>query len=209
MFDLDGTLVDSQRDLANAANALVAELGGAAVPDAAVAAMVGEGAAVLVRRVLDAASLDPATPNALSRFIAIYEDQLAEHTRLYDGMATVLDELRPRVPLAVLTNKPQRATDRLLGALKLTPYFSRVLGGDTPWGRKPLKDGLVFLCGEAGVSPADTILVGDSPIDLQTARNAGTRILLARYGFGFRFTPDELTGLDVANTPMDLLHRLR
>ena len=80
VFDLDGTLVDSCRDLANAANALVSELGGRPIEDAAVAEMVGEGAAVLVRRVLSAAQLDPATVGALPRFLELYDERLVDHT---------------------------------------------------------------------------------------------------------------------------------
>jgi phosphoglycolate phosphatase len=204
VFDLDGTLVDSQRDLANAANALVRELGGAPIDDDDVAAMVGEGAAVLVRRVLTAAGLDPATHDALPRFLDLYDERLADYTVPYNGIEQVLTRLQIRMPLAVLTNKPQRPTDRLLSALGLSEYFTAVVGGDTSLGRKPNPAGLLQLCERAHVAPNDAVLVGDSPIDLQTARNAGTAIALARYGFGFRFAPEELTGIVVANTPEDV-----
>jgi phosphoglycolate phosphatase len=200
VFDLDGTLVDSQRDLADAANALVVELGGVPVSEEAVAAMVGEGAAVLVRRVLTAAGLDAETPDALARFLELYDDRLAVHTVAYPGIVAVLEELSARMPLGVLTNKPQRATDRLLAALDLGRHFQWVLGGDTPLGRKPDPAGLWQLCANAGVAPEDTVLIGDSPIDLNTARNAGTRVVLASYGFGFRFTADDLAGVPVAST---------
>ena len=204
VFDLDGTLVDSQRDLANAANALLRELGAAPIGDDDVAAMVGEGAAVLVRRVLTAAGLDPATHDALPRFLNLYDERLADNTVPYEGMEQVLTRLQTRMPLAVLTNKPQRATDRLLAALGLSRYFSAVVGGDTPVGRKPHPAGLLQLCEQAQVAPGNTVLIGDSPIDLQTARNAGSAVVLARYGFGFRFAPEELTGIIVANTPEDV-----
>ena len=204
VFDLDGTLVDSQRDLANAANALVRELGGVPVGDDDVAAMVGEGAAVLVRRVLTAAGLDPATHDALPRFLDLYDERLTDYTVPYDGIERGLAQLRGRIPLAVLTNKPQRATDRLLSALGLSEYFTAVVGGDTSLGRKPDPTGLLRLCEQFQVEPAETVLVGDSSIDLQAARNAGTAIVLARYGFGFRFTADEIASIVVANTPGDV-----
>ena len=208
VFDLDGTLVDSQRDLANAANALVSELGGVRIGEDAVAAMVGEGAAVLVRRVLAAAGLDPATQGALPRFLELYDERLADYTVPYEGIEEVLARLQSRMALAVLTNKPQRATDRLLSTLGLSRYFTAVIGGDTPLGRKPDPAALLRLCEQVQVAPADAVLVGDSPIDLQAARNAGTAIVLARYGFGFRFAAEEIAGLAVANTPEDIFRAL-
>ena len=200
VFDLDGTLVDSQRDLANAANALVAERGGRRLGDDAVAAMVGEGAGVLVRRVLTAAGLDPDASGALSRFLELYDERLVEHTAAYAGIVELLRDLHQRIPLAVLTNKPQRATDRLLETLDLARYFRSVVGGDTALGRKPEPAALLRLCEEMGIPAGDTVLVGDSPIDLQTARNAGTRIVLVRYGFGFRFDPDSLRDVPVVDS---------
>jgi phosphoglycolate phosphatase len=208
VFDLDGTLVDSQRDLANAANALVVELGGVVLSEDSVAAMVGEGAAVLVRRVLTASGLDPSSPGALSRFLELYDERLVEHTAPYDGIVDLLRELHGVVPLAVLTNKPQQATDRLLEALGLSGYFRAVVGGDTPLGRKPDAAALLRLCEEAQVRPADTILVGDSPIDLQTARSAGTQVVLVRYGFGFRFDPGMLNDLRVVDSAPSLFAAL-
>ena len=208
VFDLDGTLVDSQRDLANAANALVTELGGQPLREATVATMVGEGAAVLVRRVLSAAQLDPAMPDALPRFLELYDQRLVEHTVPYEGIVDMLETLGARMSLAVLTNKPQRATDRLLETLGLARYFRLVIGGDTPHGRKPNPAGLLQICADLHVPAADAILVGDSAIDLQTARNAGAQVLLVSYGFGFRFAADELTAVRVASTPSAIAQEL-
>jgi phosphoglycolate phosphatase len=205
VFDLDGTLVDSRRDLANAANALITELGGAPLAEATVAAMVGEGAAVLVRRALATTGLDPETAGALTRFLDLYDERLLEHTRPYDGIIEVLQSLRGRVPLAVLTNKPQAATDRLLAGLRLAPYFRDVIGGDTPLGRKPGPAGLLELARRARVSPSETVLVGDSPIDLETARAAGCGVVVVRYGFGFR-AAELLAGEQVVEGPAALVN---
>src|SRR4029079_6981664 len=111
VFDLDGTLVDSSVDLANAVNALLAELGAPRLADTAIVAMVGEGAGVLVRRALAASGLDPDTPQALERFLAHYDRHLLAHTAPSPGMVEALDAIGARVPLAVLTNKPARATE--------------------------------------------------------------------------------------------------
>ncbi len=206
MFDLDGTLVDSSVDLANAVNALLGDLGAAAIPTADVVGMVGEGAAVLVRRALTAAGLDPETPGALERFLAHYDPHLLDNTRPYAGIVETLRKLSARTRLAVLTNKPARATELMLAGLELRGYFRDVIGGDTKWGRKPGPAGLLHLCEDAGVAPADTLLVGDSAVDLATARNAGTRICLARYGFGYRFTGEEFRDDETfIDSPAELL----
>ena len=207
VFDLDGTLIDSSRDLANAINALIEEYGGTRFEIADVMAMIGEGAAVLVRRALTASGLDPESPGALERFLALYGERLTDHTRPYDGMLDVLADLRKAGrTLAVLTNKPQRATTTIMERLGLAPAFSDVVGGDTAAGRKPDPAGLRQIIGRAAATPASTLLVGDSPVDLETARRAGTRICLARYGFGYRFGEGAFRGDELfIDAPLDLL----
>lgn len=205
VFDLDGTLVDSSRDLANATNALLAERGGRFLSDAEVTRMVGEGAAVLVRRALLAGGLDPAAPGALDRFLELYDERLLEHTRPYVGIPEALAALEGRTRLAVLTNKPSRATNRVLEGLGLRRYFDAVIGGDTSFGRKPDPAALHHLIAAAAATPDTTLVVGDSAIDLETARRAGARICLARYGFGYRFAPTDFRGDELfIDVPGDL-----
>jgi phosphoglycolate phosphatase len=170
--------------------------------------MVGEGAATLVTRVFAAAHLDK-PPDALGRFLAIYDTKLLNHTRPYEGMATAVETLASRAQVAVLTNKPIEATRRILDGLNLAKYFAAdaVLGGDGPLPRKPDPGGLHALCHRANVAPADAVLVGDSLVDWQTALQAGTGICLARYGFGFwEFPQEKLNGAErVIDSPRDLL----
>lgn len=195
VFDLDGTLVDSQRDLADATNALLVEYDRAPLTVDEVSAMVGEGAAVLVRRALAAAGLGPHLPGALERFLAHYSERLTVHTRPYEGIPDVLPALRARGhTLGVLTNKPQDATNTILDRLQLAACFAEAVGGDGPAGRKPDPAGLLGMIARAGGTASSTVLVGDSPVDLATARQAGARICLARYGFGFRFDPSAFRG---------------
>ena len=208
VFDLDGTLIDSRRDLADATNALLGEFGANQLPIDAVARMVGDGAPVLVGRALAAAGLDPQTPHALERFLALYDERLLVHTRPYDGMREVLESLRTSCTLAVLTNKPTPATTRILEGLKLLPFFALIMGGDTPHGRKPDPSGLLELIRLAAATPDSTMLVGDSPVDRETARRASTRVCLVRYGFGFTFADDDLRGETVVDRPMDLVTQL-
>ena len=197
VFDLDGTLIDSRRDLADAANALIAERGGGTLEVDAIAGMVGEGAAMLVTRALTAAGLEADLETALPRFLALYDERLLDHTVLYDGVADVLAALAARTTLAVLTNKPQRHTETILDGLGIARFFDAVVGGDTPHGRKPDPRGLRHLIAQAGGEAASTLMVGDSAIDLKTARAAGTRVCLVRYGFGFATAAGLLTGDEI------------
>jgi phosphoglycolate phosphatase len=133
-FDLDGTLIDSRRDLADAADALIVELGGSPLGEEAIARMVGEGAALLVRRALDAAGLGD-WPGAVARFLELYDARLLNHTRLYDGMADVARTARQHGRIVVLTNKPTQPSERILSALGVRDLFDEVVGGDSPYPR--------------------------------------------------------------------------
>jgi phosphoglycolate phosphatase len=186
IFDLDGTLIDSRRDLADSANDMLASYGAAPLDEDDVASMVGCGAATLVKRVVAAARIDARLDQALERFLAAYDERLIRHTRPYAGVPLALDELRSYgVAMALLTNKPREQSVKILEAFALSGYFQWVVGGDGPWPRKPSPEGVRFLMSQAAAGPSETVLVGDSAVDLQTSRNAGVRICLARYGFGF------------------------
>jgi phosphoglycolate phosphatase len=183
-FDLDGTLIDSRRDLADAANQLIAELGGTPQSEEAVGRMVGDGARVLVERALAAAGLaDPG--HALQRFLAIYDTRLLNHTRPYPGVEHALEAARRGARVTVLTNKPLHHTARIVEALGWAPLFDEVVGGDNPLGRKPEPQALLAMMSGAGVTAAQAMLVGDSKVDLDTARRAGVRCCLVSFGYGF------------------------
>jgi phosphoglycolate phosphatase len=185
VFDLDGTLIDSIGDLAEAVNRLVEERGGRRLGTGQVTVMVGEGAALLIARAFEASGVSGNPHEALPRFLEIYDSLLPGTTRPYPGVPEMLRALEAIVPLAVLTNKPAAAAGRLLSLLGLAPSFRQAMGGDGPFGRKPDPGGLRHLMAEAGVEARDTLMVGDSTIDLLTARAAGARACLVRYGFGF------------------------
>jgi phosphoglycolate phosphatase len=184
-FDLDGTLIDSRRDLADAANDLILGLGGAPLPVDAIAAMVGEGATLLVSRALTAAGVtEPA--DAVARFLEFYDARLLNHTRLYPGVEDVVRLAREHARVVLLTNKPRRPSERILEGLGIRGLFDAVAGGDGPLPRKPDPAALRALAETAGAPPASTLMVGDSPIDYRTAMNAGVRCCLVSFGFGFR-----------------------
>ena len=196
VFDLDGTLIDSRRDLADSANDMLAGYGAGPLDEQRIVSMVGSGAPTLVKRVLTASATDAPLEEALARFLAAYDRRLISCTRPYQGIPDLLDELHSQdVAMALLTNKPLEQSATILEAFGLRRYFRWVVGGDGPWPRKPAPDGMRFLMQQAAAAPDTTVLIGDSTIDLQTARNAGVRICLARYGFGFAdLAPGELRG---------------
>jgi phosphoglycolate phosphatase len=186
VFDLDGTLVDSRRDLADSANEMLDGYGAPPLAEDAIVRMVGGGAATLVARALAAAHVDAPVENALARFLTIYDGRLTKHTRPYDGVPDALRELYEEgIAMALLTNKPLEQSVQILRAFDLFKYFPWRVGGDGPWPRKPDPEGLRFLMNMASAQKDNTMLVGDSSVDWQTARNAGVHICLARYGFGF------------------------
>src|SRR4030095_6709895 len=189
-FDLDGTLVDSRRDLADSANELITELGGTALPEEDIGRMVGEGAAVLIRRALAAARVTDRGA-ALARFLEIYDTRLRRHTRVYDGMADVVRFARSLGHVAVLTNKPKAPSERILEGLGIRELFEEVGGGGGTLGRKADPAALHALMRDFGATPHTTLLVGDSAIDHETAIRAGVRGCLVSFGFGFRNFPKE------------------
>ena len=195
-FDLDGTLIDSRRDLADSANQLIVELGGERLAEDAIGLMVGEGARLLVQRALAAARIGDVA-GALARFLAIYDTRLLNHTRPYPGIEDAVRGARNHARVAVLTNKPVAPSERILSALGMRELFDVVVGGDGPLPRKPDPQSLLSLMQDAGAAREHTLLVGDSAIDYETARRAGVRCCLAAYGFGYaKFPVDQLSAED-------------
>jgi phosphoglycolate phosphatase len=195
-FDLDGTLIDSRRDLADSANDLIRELGGTPQPVDAVARMVGEGARKLVQRALAAAGLGE-PDDAVGRFLQYYDRRLLDHTRAYEGVEQAVRLAGEHARVVVLTNKPKAPSDRILEGLGLRSLFSDVVGGDGPLPRKPDPGALLALMDAAGADPSTTLMIGDSAIDHETAMNAGVHCCLVSFGFGFESFPRErLTGTE-------------
>jgi phosphoglycolate phosphatase len=206
-FDLDGTLIESRRDLADSANDLIVELGGQPLTVEQVAGMVGEGARVLISRALAAAGIDADLGLALPRFLEFYDRRLLNHTRLYDGLLDVVRGARARgARTAVLTNKPLDPTEKILAGLGVRGLFDDVIGGDSEFPRKPDPASLQALMQRAGTTPAETLMVGDTRIDLEAAHRAGVRCCIVSFGFGFR--RDLVEGADWIVDDADALGRV-
>jgi phosphoglycolate phosphatase len=187
IFDLDGTLIDSKRDLADSVNAMRRWMGLSPLADDRVYSYVGNGAEVLVRRSL--ADIKPAADEATIQhahryFLDYYREHMLDATTLYPGVREALDRLYgARVPMAVLTNKPVRFSTLLLQRLQLDQHFFRVYGGNSFQEKKPHPMGIERLVEESGADRARTVMVGDSAVDVLTARNAGVSACGVSWGF--------------------------
>jgi phosphoglycolate phosphatase len=182
VFDLDGTLIDSGDDLCASVNAMLAHFGREALPQSVISTYIGDGAARLVGRALGEPN-DPAfLDSALTYFLNYYREHKLDHTYVYPGVFPALDIVRPQRSMAVLTNKPINPSIAICEALGLSPYFFRILGGNSFSTKKPDPEGLRALMQEANVRPEETLMIGDSDVDVMTARNAGTWSIGCTFG---------------------------
>jgi phosphoglycolate phosphatase len=204
VFDLDGTLVDSLSDLTAAVNHALRALGAVELPREVVAGYVGEGARVLVQRALGV-RYHNRLEEGLQLFLAYYGAHLLDHTRPYPHIGEMLAGLVAwRVALSVLSNKPEGMSRAILDGLGLSSYFVAVLGGDSLPTRKPDPAGLDYLRALTATPRERMLVVGDSVIDVRTARAAG----LAFCGVAWGMTPAALRGAApqyIIDHPMDLL----
>ena len=214
VFDLDGTLVDSRPDLATAVNRMRAELGLEELPEAAVGAMIGEGAKILVERGLADAPMVSSLQQlerlkrAQQSFLAHYAMVCTVATRPYDGVEELLRAAAQRWPLALLTNKPIAMTRILLEHLGWGRTFREVVGGDSLPFRKPDGRGLRWIAAALGAEPSSVVLVGDSRIDAETASAAGARFIWVEWGYAAGEDRRALAGGESVATPAALIARL-
>ncbi len=185
VFDLDGTLIDSRKDLVTSVNAALGQFGLPPQHEERIASYIGDGAAMLVQRALASDGADPGLlPAALEAFLAYYREHKLDHTRLYDGVLEELARLQEHTSwqMAVLTNKPVHPSVQICEALGLQPFFFSVYGGNSFATKKPDPEGLFKLMAEAGAAPEETVMIGDSEVDIRTARAAGAWSLGCRFG---------------------------
>ena len=187
LFDLDGTLIDSEKDLAASVNAMLRHFGRKELPLEVIDTYIGDGAPMLIRRALG----DPAHANvvqeALNYFLHHYREHKLDTTRPYVGIPEALQQISQldgvQRKLAVLTNKPVRASRDILAGLDLSQYFFQTYGGNSFETKKPDPLGAQTLMNEAGFQPEETVMVGDSEVDVLTARNANLWSIGVAYGF--------------------------
>ena len=200
VFDLDGTLIDSQVDLANSINAMLAHLGKPELPHAVLLGYIGDGATMLVRRALGDPEGDvhdeQYVNEALEFFLAYYRVHKLDFTYVYAGVAEALTAVReawPGIAMAVLTNKPAGVSREICAHFGLDRYFFQVYGGNSFHTKKPDPAGLLALMAEASaldgadaaagaITAGGTVMIGDSEVDILTARNCGARSIGCSYG---------------------------
>ena len=183
IFDLDGTLIDSKSDLIQSVNAMLRELGRGELAAETISGYIGHGAPKLVARALGEGCTDAERDGALEFFLKHYEIHKLDTTKAYLGVPETLEELRSW-PMAVLTNKPVRISVRILEGLGLARYFKAIYGGNSFDTKKPDPWGARTIIREMRAVADETMMVGDSDVDVQTARNAGTMAAVVNYGFG-------------------------
>lgn len=182
VFDLDGTLIDSRRDITTAVDRTRAGYGLPPIGLERVVTMVGEGARLLIERALP--ELPPErVDEALVTYLNHYRDVCLDETRPYPGIEEMLARLAPAYPLALLSNKGEELSRIVLRGLGLDRFFREILGGDSLPTRKPDPAGLRLLADRLGVPVERVMLVGDTRIDAETARNAGCAFALVEWGF--------------------------
>jgi len=199
VFDLDGTLIDSAQDLCNSVNAALTEFHLSSLPDPVIAGFVGNGAPMLMRRSLALAGnrqveqVDEDLFNkAYAFFLQFYREHKLDFTYAYEGVLEALKALHelhdapggPSRIMAVLTNKPVRPARGICEGLGLANFFLHIYGGDSFPLKKPDPLGLRSLMEETGATAEQTVMIGDSHVDVQTARNAGAWSLGCTFGFG-------------------------
>src|SRR5215475_170791 len=207
VFDLDGTLIDSRKDLANSINAMLTEFNREPLPEEIIAEYIGDGAGMLVRRALGDPDDEKLVESALTSFLDHYRTHKLDYTYVYDGVFTALEALKTDRQMAVLTNKPVRPAEAICDALGLSPYFFRIYGGDSFVTKKPDPEGLTTLIREAGLQPEETVMVGDSDVDILTARRAKTRAIGCLYGLSSH-TVESIPSDYLANSPKDWISAL-
>ncbi len=183
IFDLDGTLVDSEQDLALSVNNTLEKMGRARLPQEMIASYIGKGVNVLVQRALGEGSPAAEVERGVSTFLEEYRNHMLDHTNTYPGVREALEAVHDR-KLAVLTNKPVNFSRAILAGLGLDAYFLKVYGGNSFPAKKPDPMGIETLMSELEVPASNTLMVGDSVTDILTGRNGGAWTCGVTYGIG-------------------------
>jgi phosphoglycolate phosphatase len=193
IFDLDGTLIDSREDLANSINAMLIHFGKKELPHEVIASYIGDGAPMLVRRSLGDPDDESFVQDAVLYFMSWYREHKLDNTYVYDGVKEALNAIQKSrdgasaqgtqpLKMAVLSNKPVGPSRAIVEALGLGPYFFQIYGGNSFHTKKPDPTGVQALLEEAGATPEETVIVGDSDIDVLTAQNSGIYSVGVTYG---------------------------
>lgn len=207
LFDLDGTLVDTAPDLGFALNTLLQQEGQKPLDHALIRPVASNGSAGLIKLGFGIDRENPAYSGLQQRFLQIYADNLTRESTLFIGMQKVLDTLTAnQIRWGVVTNKPAFLTDPLMQQLQLTDQAACIVSGDTTAYSKPHPAPIHHACELLTVSPADCVYIGDAKRDIEAAKNAHMRAVVARYGYIEHDENIDLWQADcVINHPLEIL----
>jgi phosphoglycolate phosphatase len=184
IFDLDGTLIDSRLDLAHSVNATRVHMGLQPIDHPLIYSYVGNGAPVLIQKALGPDATESEVETALAFFLDYYRNHAVDYTVLYPGVRESLDRLKDAgMTLAVLTNKPVRITHHIMEYFGISEMMFRIYGGNSFDQKKPNPVGIHTIRAEARADLTETWMIGDSSVDILTARNAGVPSCGVTYGF--------------------------
>lgn len=183
IYDLDGTLINSSKDISNSVNWALGELGFPALSEALIRTHVGNGVIPLIKQVLhEVSASQDLLERALQLYKSRYSDHLLDETKLYPEVEMVLKFFKDRKQ-AIITNKTATFSRRILKGLGVDSYFFEVIGGDQALPKKPAPDSVLSLMTKTGAGRGETVFIGDSNVDIQTAKNAGIKSIIVTYGF--------------------------
>jgi phosphoglycolate phosphatase len=202
IFDLDGTLIDTRKDITAAANDMLDRYGLKKKSVDEVTGYVGDGISKLVERCLKGSGVD--LRKAVPVFVKAYESRHLENTKPYQGVDQLLDRLKDKFN-AVLTNKAYKFSKSIMDALQLSRYFSVIVGGDSVKERKPSPEGIEYILKQSGIDKKRAVMIGDGKNDIFTAKNAGVASAYVTYGFSKGLSIEELGPDFVVHKPMELL----
>ncbi len=211
IFDLDGTLIDSKKDIAFSVNETFRRMGIDPIPEETIYGYVGNGVRPLIDRSLAAAGKENAISQAIEHFRAIYIDHLLDTTVMFGGVDEVLESFnKNRKKMAIASNKPYRYVEKILKGLGMDDYFESVKGGDSVEMKKPAPEMLQSIMKEVSIDdPKDAVFVGDSGVDIRTGKNANVRTIGVTYGFRSRKEVEENEPDAIIDSPIELMDILR
>ena len=186
IYDLDGTLIDSGKDIANCVNRALKELGLSELPEQRINFFVGKGARNLLENVLPEVLNEKPSEQFVDQTLKLYRNYYRKHlldeTKLFPFVKEVLKHFESKKQ-AVITNKSEDFSRQILAGLGVESYFFRIVGGEQAFPKKPSPEAVFDIMKSAPALAHETVLIGDSDVDIQTGKNAGIKTIAVTYGF--------------------------
>lgn len=203
IYDFDGTLVDTLFDIADSVNLSLVDLGLPQLPRKTIRKYIGKGVERLMAQTLEGSPFTD-IPRAVALFKKYYSENLVKHTDFYPHGREILEHFRNKKQ-AICSNKPEIFVRKILESLDGLQYFQAIIGGDSVKTKKPHPEGLDLILKKLKVSPDEAVLIGDSPVDIETGKRAGVYTCVVNYGLGL---PEEIAAAS-PDCSVDCLSKLK